>query len=49
MEKSEMIIRTLMNEGKKFAYSEDVRRLCEKYGLDYKKTKKLMLNKKPDI
>ena len=40
-----MIIRALMNEDKKFVLSEDIKKLCEKYELDYRKTMVLLLNK----
>ncbi len=45
MEKSEMIIRALMNDGKRFVLSEDIKKLCEKYELDYRNTLVLLLNK----
>ncbi len=40
-----MIIRTLINKDKKFVLSEDIKELCEKYKLDYRKTKVILLNK----
>lgn len=44
MEKSEMIIRTLINEGKKLIVSKDLERVCNKYNLDYNKIRRLLLN-----
>jgi len=40
-----MIIRALMNDGKRFVLSEDIKKLCEKYELDYRNTLVLLLNK----
>lgn len=45
MEKSEMIVRTFMNEGKKFVNSGEIKGVCGRYKLDYGKMKKLLLNK----
>lgn len=44
MEKTKIIIRSLLNEGKKFASTEDIRKMCEKYELDYPMVRRLLLN-----
>ncbi len=44
MEKSEMVIRTLINDDKKFVVSKDLESVCNKYNLNYNKTRRLLLN-----